>query len=385
MSNNNIVSAKNQENTIAQSLRSFTRCCDRQLMMHIIKAVKKYSVSADIIRIISAFFVVFLHSTDKFILWAPFKGGTTWEIIYYLNTLSRVAVPLFVMLSGYLIIKKDKTQNLKAFYKKRFLRILPLFFIWFCIYAVWLSLRNHTQITLQGMLQSLWFGNVWELYFLLLILEMYLLAPFFSNFIEKNNRKKQTLLLVLLTVVSVACSILANLPGFRIDITRYSITTFIPFVVFFYAGAYYRDVPIHRITAIILGFVYLATSLATNLIARGNMSAYAVFDYNPTIIITSICLFLSLKDLQSIIGKKLFSSMRITYISILSSAMFGVYLLHPLILDFIELHLHLLPWELHSPLLFYALLPAVLTFIVTLTIIVKTRKLPYLKYLFGYR
>lgn len=328
--------------------------------------------------------MVVVHATDKFILWEPFKGGETWHVVYYLNTLSRVAVPLFVILSGYLIIKKDKTQNIKAFYKRRFLRILPLFIIWFCIYTVWLSIRNHTQISLQHILQSLWLGNVWELYFLLLILEMYLLAPFFANFIEKNNRKKQTLLLLLLTVISISCSILANLPGFKIDVTRYALTTFIPFVVFFYAGAYYRDVHIHKTTAIILGFVYLATTLATNLIARGNMSSYIVFDYNPTIIVTSICLFLTLKDIPAIIGTKLISGMYIRYISLLSSAMFGVYLLHPIILDFIELHLHLLPWELHNPLLFYALLPVFLTFFITFILIETARKIPYLKYLFGY-
>src|SRR5579864_496097 len=92
--------------------------------------IKNYNVSADIIRILAAYFVIFSHSTDRFVMYTTLKASSAWHIIYYMNTLSRVAVPLFVVLSGYLLLNREKITTVKAFYNKRFSRILYPFIIW---------------------------------------------------------------------------------------------------------------------------------------------------------------------------------------------------------------------------------------------------------------
>jgi surface polysaccharide O-acyltransferase-like enzyme len=140
--------------------------------------VKNYNISADIIRIIAAFFVVFSHSTDVFVLWTMLKGSISWEIVYYLNTLSRVAVPLFVILSGHLVLSKEKTTNIREFYKRRFSRILIPFLVWLIIYYGWAIYWDQIRLTPQYILQTLWSANIWHLYFLIIILELYILAPF---------------------------------------------------------------------------------------------------------------------------------------------------------------------------------------------------------------
>jgi len=344
--------------------------------------MKNFNLSLGIIRIIATFFVVFSHSTDAFVLWPTFKDGTAWNIIYYLNTLSRIAVPVFIILSGYLLLDKDKAKNVKSFYKRRFTRILIPFIVWLPIYYLWTAHWDNTHLTLQYILNSLLHGSIWHLYFLFIILELYLLAPFLVRVLETSSKTKQTILFWGLIVFSIFWAILANLPGPHFDISMYSFTIFIPYIVYFYAGAYLRTVQISRMQAVMLGFLYLILGFITNLVAKGNMSTFIVFDYSPTLLFMSICFFLALKNFHEFFNKKIFSGKVAKIIAFISSTTFGIYLLHFMILHEFIGHFNLNPWQIHAPVVLNACIASVATFLITFVIVALARKVPYAKYIF---
>ena len=88
---------------------------------------KRYN-NYDLLRIISCIAIIIIHvsATYKNLLIANVYNNTdTLYIISVLmwNTLSRFAVPCFVMLSGAFLLSNDKNQEYKEFYKKSFKKI----------------------------------------------------------------------------------------------------------------------------------------------------------------------------------------------------------------------------------------------------------------------
>jgi peptidoglycan/LPS O-acetylase OafA/YrhL len=200
---------------------------------------------------------------------------------------------------------------------------------------------------------------------------------------ETKDRKKQTFLFWSLVILGILCAVLANLPGLKIDLAKNFFTIFIPYIGYFYAGAYLRSIQISKVQAVVLGALYLILAFITNMIAKGNMSAFIVFNYGPTLFPMSIFLFLALKNIDQFFKNKIFSRGIITLIPFIASTTFGIYLLHFMVLDLVRKYFKLYPWQVHAPLVLYACLPAVLTFLITFTIVLLARKIPYSKYIFG--
>ena len=344
------------------------------------KTLTNYNVSADLIRILAAFYVIYSHSTDRFVLYTVLKTSSAWHIIYYMNTLSRVAVPLFVVLSGYLILNNNKITNVKEFYNRRFIRIFYPFIIWLIIYYGWTVYWDGTKLTLSFIGQTLWGANIWHLYFLIIILELYLLTPLLQRFNEKKTRKQQTILFWSLLAVSILCSLLVL---FHINVQTTSLTIFIPYIGYFYAGYYLRDLRVNKLWTGIFLFLYLILAYITNVVANGNTTTFIIFNFSPTLLPMTIFLFLALKDFHKNFMTKLFNNKVQKIIYYIGRATFGIYLLHFLVLDLILKYFNLLPWQLHQPLIFWASVPSIITFVITFAIIALIKMLPYSKYFVG--
>lgn len=342
--------------------------------------IKNYDVSADIIRIIAAFFVVLSHATDRFVLYTVLKKSLAWNIIYYFNTLSHVAVPLFIMLSGYLILRKEKIENIKIFYKRRFSRILLPFIFWTVVYTGYDISWDKTRLTAQYVLQRLWNGDLWHLYFLIVILELYLISPILMRLTESLSTKNKAILFWSLIAFSILCSLL-NI--YNIDFKRSSLTMFIPYISIFYAGAYLREVSIRKKYIPILLAIYFILPAIANHIGNGVLGAFIVLNYSPTLLPMTLSLFLVLKNIRQSFKKQFLSGYAQKIIAFAASTTFGIFLVHALVLDKVFSYFHLLPWEIHAPLVFYACLPAILTFVISFFVVIVIRRIPYGKSIVG--
>ena len=142
--------------------------------------MKFRDVNLDLIRAVAISFVILIHS----------KGT---NIIY-------TAVPMFIMLSGALVLPKD--ENYKTFYKKRLKRILLPFLIWSPIMYLVLSRTGRIDNPCVGnffyLLSSTGVhGAYWYVYE---ILGLYLLAPFISKGVKVLNKTELLLLCSLLLI-----------------------------------------------------------------------------------------------------------------------------------------------------------------------------------------
>ena len=89
--------------------------------------------SLDVLRTGAAVLVVLLHCSGSLRPLAEF--GPEWWGTALLQAFTRSAVPLFVMISGALLIGPE-TENLAAFYRRRASRILVPLIFWMLFYQL---------------------------------------------------------------------------------------------------------------------------------------------------------------------------------------------------------------------------------------------------------
>ncbi len=103
-------------------------------------------------------------------------NGSWWWAGNFWNSLTRPAVPLFVMLSGYLLLGKD--YPLPDFLKRRFSRVVIPAIFWMLIYCLYGYLANGSPASIGAALKSLVTGPVhYHLWFIYLIIGLYLVYP----------------------------------------------------------------------------------------------------------------------------------------------------------------------------------------------------------------
>jgi hypothetical protein len=158
---------------------------------------------------------------------------------------------------------------------------------------------------------------------------------------------------------------------------------FIPYVGIFYAGTYLREVSIRKKFIPILLAIYFILPVISNYIGNGVLGAFIVLNYSPTLLPMTLSLFLVLKNIRLFFKEQLLSKRYLRIISFMASTTFGTFLVHTLVLDKVFSYFHLLPWEIHAPLVFYACLPAILTFAVSFLVVVIIGRIPYGKYIIG--
>lgn len=176
-----------------------------------LQIIKKRYFGIDLIRVIACFLVMLIHSGE--IYYINDEGGLIKDDnnIYpgVINSLSRVSVPLFVMISGYLLLPMKTDYS--TFLKKRFTRVsFP--FIAFCIfYDIYYYIRGRYILgemfwNIPGILLN--FGTaVGHLWFMYMIMGVYLYIPIITPWIQTAKKEHFYYYFVIWIISSFSCYI----------------------------------------------------------------------------------------------------------------------------------------------------------------------------------
>ena len=174
----------------------------------------------DVIRCIAMLMVIGVHCIDPFYISPTMRvipEYTHWAAIY--GSLLRPSVPLFVMMTGLLLLP-IKQQPLGAYYKKRIYRVLFPFLIWSVLYSMfpWFTgllglpkeiigdffcyTQGHESQSLMDSLKDVAMipfnfshkeNHMWYIY---LLIGLYLYLPVFSAWVEKASERAKLIFLV---------------------------------------------------------------------------------------------------------------------------------------------------------------------------------------------
>ena len=346
---------------------------------------KKYLVNADIIRIIAGFAVVFIHVTDPFLAYPPYYGvgGFPYLILSFLNALSRVCVPLFIMLSGYLLLKPEKTIRIHDFYVRRITRIgIPILF-WFSMYFFTLS-QTGNHLSFYSLFNSILSVNIGMLYFLIIIFELYIITPLLLIFLKRAGKGSGTAIFIFLTLG--LNTITTYLPNTRFLLDGNIFTIFIPFISYYLGGYYLRNITPSSTQRVILLFglwvILLLTLFSTDNTAVSVVNTQERQFDSINVLIMSILVFILFIN-NSFIRRCFSKPPALFCIKIVAGSIFGIYLVHQYILMLFNNYTHLNPGNIYSPMLLFVFLKIIAVFAISFGIVAIGRKIPILNKVFG--
>ena len=231
----------------------------------------------DLIRVAGAFFVVMLHTSYR-VAGGPMvddpgdaRGSLGWLVTQFFFTLGCVAVPLFLMVSGALLL--GRSEEMLTFYRKRFGKILLPFFAWSCIFilCLWIAsgtFKDGTPITLFSSIGALLSGGVsGHFWFMYMLITLYLVVPFLSVFVRNASKSMLIGFLMLWFFAAVLFPVINTIAKDTLDITK--LANYYPFesgtvsrsVGFFVAGYVLKDIVISRRWMVIAFVAWICLAL----------------------------------------------------------------------------------------------------------------------------
>lgn len=303
-------------------------------------ALKKRNVTLDFIRTIAILAVIMIHCSGAYvtnpnILWYNFMAGN----VFY--GISRIGVPLFLMVSGSLLLDENKTFSLKQFAAKNIKNIALITITWSVIYATIYSLLKPI-FTGQGFnlfryLSAVLSGH-YHMWYLYMIIGIYLAVPFLRCIVNKKNVKLVELYLIISIfiqftqpVISVLSRYNQNIQLINTFINQFSFRFFCGYIPYFISGWYLTHIGIHtkakKYLLHILGILSIVLCLIYVQITRSYSTIYQVLGL--PVYLYSVSVFLTLHDIGADFGEK---QSKILYF--LAKLSFGAYIIHPIIQSF---------------------------------------------------
>lgn len=148
---------------------------------------KAREYNMDCLRIVCCFLIVLLHFSSSYRSCVPI-GSYSFNVMTVYNCITRVAVPLFIMLSGYFLLDKEYSFEWKS-YIKRPAKLLLTFYIWSAFYAFQdliielIKTGAASKERLEYTRNEFIFGH-YHMWFCFLIIGYYLLFPIAKKIAE---------------------------------------------------------------------------------------------------------------------------------------------------------------------------------------------------------
>ena len=295
----------------------------------------------DLLRIAAILAVVVIHSVGA----ATKQSGTGWHSAWWwganlLNSACLWCVPVFVMVSGALLLDPARRVSSGAFLKRRATRIgLPLAF-WIAVYLIFQRQFYGQDLSVAGTVKAVASGNPYlQLYFLFIVAGLTALTPVLRRVIEHSSRRELTLLTggaLAFGLGEHAVRELGGGGGFN------AVTQFLPYVGYYLAGYLLTTFTVtertQRVSRWLVVVGWLGTALGSGALAARygwTTDGYFLYDYlSPTVMLMSLAVFTAARSWSP----KRLSTSRLRR---LGGATFGVFLIHPLVLFPLQRYLSL--------------------------------------------
>lgn len=296
---------------------------------------KQRKIDLDFMRIMAILAVVGIHSVAPVVDSLP-VDTLSWNVANLVDSALRWAVPIFVMISGAVLIRPSLRPEFRLFYSKRAYRLIIPLLAWPIIYyAIWYFYAYDKTVASGAFIEALLIGKPlvgYHLYFIFLIAGLYALAPFIS-LIAANTSKRQFKIATiwLLALTTIWYHLQVALPDNKISLNM--VTQGLPYVGYFMLGYLMRDLHIEKraltivatILLILLGTIasFFTKQIFGSLVLYGYTSLY--------VMILSPLMFMSLRVIYSWLAGKLPPLKN--YTLKLTPYIFGIFLVHVLTLN----------------------------------------------------
>lgn len=298
----------------------------------------------DLLRCVAALAVVLIHALGPYRHLIGEIPLADWSIAVGLNSMSRWAVPVFIMITGALLLSDRRRFQPALFFNKRFAKVLLPFLAWSVFYAYlsgWSATGFEWSVASQVIADFFSHHTYYHLGFFYYFLPLYFLIPVYRWFIVEHGRAGLHAFLIVWLLT-------ASLYLLRVD-GPWSNSIWL-YSGFLMLGYYlYQELPVNRrgvlIATCLGGSALLGTivMVISSSIENGEYTVGRWLSYKTiNTVLAATMVFVWCRYYAERISSR---AMRV--VTFISRYSLGIYLLHPLFLW----PLYQLDWPLMHPLL----------------------------------
>jgi len=295
----------------------------------------------DNLRVFALFFVVILHVSSVGLYQFGNIPMSIWWICNFYDSLSRFCVPIFLMITGALMLSRE--YQLGYFLKNKFVRIVVPFVFWASVYLS-LNLFNKLRAeetsnafdVFKYLFNEIYASGIYfHFWYVYVIIGIYLFIPILSKWSKDASFNEQLFFLAIWILVTH----LALYEKFSLKLDLRYFSGYLGYLVlghFLYQTTFKNSKIVKKTVLffLVIGFAiaFLGTFFLTkihNAYLPDYFHRYLVFD----VIMMSIGIFLLFKESKISLKNSFIQKVR----NELSQKSFGIYLMHVLVLYFFKM------------------------------------------------
>jgi surface polysaccharide O-acyltransferase-like enzyme len=284
-------------------------------------------VYLDWLRVCATICVVIIHvCAAGYVTTLQSDRETTWFIGNFFETISRWAVPGFVMISGALLLKDQREMSYWDFLKKRASKVIIPFVGWSVLFYTYgaysgyfpLSIKNAIKLFINN-------GITYHFWFFYMIIGLYLITPLLRVFVKHAQKHHIEYFLILWLYASVITGLSNFLIGMKFSLELEHVTGY---VGYFLLGYYLSHFEIKKFWRILSCFGLCIGMLSLFFLTYyytlengGKLSQYWYGYFSPSVFLFSAGLF--------ILFRYNFNKLSLPIIfSAINKASLGIYIIH---------------------------------------------------------
>jgi len=327
------------------------------------------------LRVIATFSVVLLHVSAHYVIKFGEIDLSGWRIANVIDSITRFCVPVFVMISGAVLLGKD--EGLGIYLGKRLKRIILPFLFWSVVYVIyynnqWIG-RYPPHVILKITVLEIFKGAAFHLWYVFMILGLYLFVPILRKWtIAYRENEIVFFLIIWFLTCTIGIWPMEFLP--KIEIIYFS-----KYIGYLVLGYYLSRIELNNPRRVVaLSVVSIAVGIAITAGLTGHLSVKEnqfikqYYSYlSPNVILVSTGVFLLCRVCLNRSNDLIKS---------IDSHSFGMYLAHILVLKTIKYFIQDTAY-ITQPfyLLGYIFIISALTFFTSYVLILTLSKIPYLR------
>ncbi|EQC2550382.1 acyltransferase [Enterobacter sichuanensis] len=270
--------------------------------------------------------IVMIHTTS-FYFYTFQVGSEPWWVGNILNSASRWAVPLFVMISGFLLLNRGKTENVRLFYSRRLSKILVPIIFWSIFYLIFFKyaiMKGASSFGFEQALDKLISGRPYShMWFLFMMVGLYIFTPAIDRVFNLLNRLQIFILLMMWFSFSITYTVLLNIYPFK---NTMWISWFLLYVPYFIIGRILPDYNFNKYLVSILLLLSFAVVFMGSYYLNVENNTRSEFFFDP---LSPGVILLSLSVYALLMHSKIKERYMIM-INKISDISMGIFLTHPI-------------------------------------------------------
>lgn len=295
--------------------------------------MKQRLLWADLMKIIAICGVILLHVSASYLV--PFDASRHWWIGNFYDAFSRWCVPLFVMVSGALLLPNAGQRPLRRFFLVRVRRVLIPFLVWSAIYYGYRMYVKGDDLTPAGFFPMVVTEPVYyHLWFIYMLIVLYLFAPAAGIFLQRSPEKYVWYLIGLwffwTSLLPILDTPMEAPLYFSPELSDYSALRLSGYFLLGYLLREWSARSGRGVAGLVLAFLMAGggTMLGTYFMseASGGFHPFFYNYFSITVVVMTVSLFLTIKSLFNEVDA-------VTLFRKIGTSVFGVYLTHALVLE----------------------------------------------------